>query len=385
MKLSERSLNRATLDRQLLLERAGVSVPDATRRIMAIQAQHPASPYLALWNRITDLDLDRVDRAFADGALVKASLMRITLHVVDRDDHRAFRAAMLPSLRAAGFDDRRFTDTGMTVAEADALLSGLLDFVAAPRSRAEIEEHLAGELGAPPASGLWRALRFSAPWRHAPGEHPWSFGEPARFVALAADDDRVDDDGTDLDRDGAAVARVLESYLRAFGPATVRDVAQFTMLRQPAIRAGLDRLGEAVVRHGPSRAPLLDVADGAVPDEHTPAPVRLLPMWDNVLLAYADRRRVIDDDHRRIVIRRNGDVLPTVLVDGVVAGVWRPGDGGIEVTPLRRWSRHVWAAVDAEAGALGRLLADRERRPFARHEHWWKGLPTDGSRTIPPG
>ncbi len=67
---------------------------------------------------------------------------------------------------------------------------------------------------------------------------------------------------------------------------------------------------------------LFDVMDGPLPPGDTPAPPRLLPMWDSVLLAFADRSRVIDEADRPIVTARNGDTLPTFLVDGRVAGLW---------------------------------------------------------------
>ncbi len=370
--ITERGLNRATLARQLLLERVEVAPVDAVGRIAALQAQHPASPYLALWARVRDFDPGAVDRAFADGELVKTTMMRITLHVARREDHGTYRAAMMPSLRAAGFADRRFEDTGLSVDEADALLPELAEFTAEPRTRVEIEDRLAALLGEAPGPGLWRALRFSAPWRHAPGDHPWSFGDPARFVSTPA---------FDIEHE-AAVATLVRRYLAAFGPATTKDVARFTMLRQPAINAAIVRLGDDVVTHAGPGGNLFDLAGCELPDDDVPARPRLLPMWDNVLLAHADRSRVIADDHRSTVIRRNGDVLPTVLVDGRVAGVWRPAGGGIEVTSFDRWPRRVWDDVEREAASLGALLAARDPDTYRRHAHWWKDLPSTEVRLV---
>ena len=101
MSLTARQLNRATLDRQLLLRREPVEVAEAVRRVVALQAQAAASPYLALWNRLADFDPAALDAAFADRAVVKATLMRITLHVVQAADYPDFYAAMLPMLRAS--------------------------------------------------------------------------------------------------------------------------------------------------------------------------------------------------------------------------------------------------------------------------------------------
>lgn len=120
-----------------------------------------------------------------------------------------------------------------------------------------------------------------------------------------------------------------------------------------------------------------------MPAETTPAPPRLLPMWDSVLLAYADRSRVIPPDYRSVIVRRNGDVLPTLLVDGYAAGVWHPVDGGIEVTAFHRLGRETWKAIAAEARALVAFLADREPIVYRRYGHWWaKGIPSAEVRVL---
>lgn len=104
---------------------------------------------------------------------------------------------------------------------------------------------------------------------------------------------------------------------------------------------------------------LYDLPGAWLPDEDTPAPPRLLPMWDSTLLAYQDRGRMIPPDYRRLVIRKNGDVLPTLLVDGYVAGVWRAVDGRIEATAFHPLPEEAWAGLASEAGALVAFLAGR--------------------------
>ncbi len=112
----------------------------------------------------------------------------------------------------------------------------------------------------------------------------------------------------------------------------------------------LKALGDKVAElEGPDGAALFDVPGGQLPAEDTPAPPRLLPMWDSVLLAYADRSRVIPPDYRRLFIHQNGDVLPTLLVDGYVAGVWRPAEGGIEATAFHKLSKEAWRGLATEA------------------------------------
>lgn len=182
MTITARELNRSTLARQLLLQRETLAVGDAVRRVVALQAQQAASPYLALWNRLTGFDAADLDTAFAGHEVVKSTLMRITLHAVHIDDFRAFHEAVQPSLRAARLGDR-FTVSGLTPEDADALVPELLAFADRPRTAAEFEAWLTQRLGAPPKPGAWWGLRQYTPLLHAPTTPPWSFGTRPSYVA----------------------------------------------------------------------------------------------------------------------------------------------------------------------------------------------------------
>ena len=156
------------------------------------------------------------------------------------------------------------------------------------------------------------------------------------------------------------------------------------MLRQPVVQQALRALADQVQESaGPNGETLFDVPGGLLPADDIFAPPRLLPMWDSVLLAYADRSRVIPPDYRRVVIRQNGDVLPTLLVDGYVAGVWRPVEGGIEATAFHRLSDDAWSGLATEAAALVAFLAAREPTVYRRYTHWWKTLPSAEVRLLP--
>jgi hypothetical protein len=207
---------------------------------------------------------------------------------------------------------------------------------------------------------MWRAVRRYAPIRHVPTGGPWSFGPRPSHVAApfpVADPD-------DVDAHAAAMQVLVRRYLAAFGPASMLDVAQFLMAYKPLARAALDALaGELEVVDGPDGTPLYDVPGAPRPPGDLPVPPRLLGMWDNVLLAHADRSRFIPPDLRPSIIRRNGDVLPTVLVDGYVAGVWRTVDDGIEAAAFRKLPKAAWSGLAEEASALRALRAEREPRP----------------------
>jgi Winged helix DNA-binding domain len=374
--LTARQLNRATLARQMLLRREDTDVTEAVRRMVALQAQEAASPYLALWNRLAPFDPADLDAAFARHAVVKATLMRLTLHAVHADDYPAFHQAMVPILRAARLGDRRFTGTGLTVAEADALVPHLLEYLTQHRGNAEVEALLAERLGASKPR-MWWAMRAFAPLVHAPAAGgPWSFGPRPRYLASPIPPTEA---GA-----GECLQYLIRRYLEGFGPATAADIGQFTMHRRPSTRTAIDAMQHELDRlEGPDGTELFDVPGAPRPDPGTPAPPRLMAMWDSVLLAYSDRSRVIPPEYRALVVRRNGDVLPTLLVDGYVAGVWRPADAGIEATAFHPLPEQDWAGLAAEAGDLASFLAGRDPAVYRRYHHWWKELPAAQTRVLP--
>ncbi|MFI6945534.1 winged helix DNA-binding domain-containing protein [Streptomyces sp. NPDC050422] len=373
MTITAGELNRATLSRQLLLERAPLSVPEGVRRVVALQAQHPASPYVALWNRLTDFTPADLDAAFAERAVVKASLMRITLHAVHAEDYPAFRAAMQPTLYASRLG-ARFADAGLTPADAEELVLELLAFAGRPRTSAEMQAWAEERLGAEKKDGGWWGLKAYAPLHHVPTDATWSFGHRPSFVAAGGGPAPV---GRAVD--ARALRTLILRYLAGFGPASVADVAQFALVQRGSVRTALQAMGEAVERlRGPDGGTLFDLPDAPRPSADTPAPPRLMAMWDSILLAYADRGRVIPPEYRPWVIRRNGDVLPTLLVDGYVAGVWRSTADGIEATAFHPLSPATWDGLAAEAQSLTALLGGREAAVYSRYHHWWAKLPGGG-------
>jgi Winged helix DNA-binding domain len=376
--ISGRQLNRATLDRQMLLRRQAAQPAQALRRVVGLQAQDPAGPYLALWNRIEDFDPAQLDAAFADRSVVKASLLRLTLHVVHSEDWRWIHTAMLPTLRASRLKDRRFVQTGLSTADADELLTGVTEFVASPRTSTELERFIQDRLGERKPR-VWWALKMYAPFQHAPTAGAWGFGRESWFVAAPTEPAAPSRQ--------ECVSRLLRRYLAAYGPAEIRDFTQFTLLRQPVVRQVVAALDDELrTLEGPGGRTIYDLAGAQLPDQDVPAPPRLLGMWDGVLLAYAGRGRVLPDQYRSAVIRRNGDVLPSLLVDGYVAGVWRPVDKGVEVRAFRKLDRATWAGVGEEAAGLAALLAARDPGACQRFDHWWdKNVVAGAESRVLPG
>lgn len=366
--LSARRLGRATLARQLLLELADVDVVDAVERVAGLQAQEPASPSIGLWARLARFETADLDAAIAARDLIKGTLMRVTLHIVSAADYRAFWPAMLPALEA----QRRRRGLGLPSARRMAALQARVTaFAAEPRSLTELREHVGDVEGLPADEIVWW-LRRRLPLAHAPTGDPWSFG---RRPLLAHADAWLSSGGW---ADGAAaIEHLVRRYLAAFGPASLADIAQWSGLAVATVRPGveaIDAAGHLARYRSESGRALVDLVGAPLPDEDVPAPPRLLPMWDSTVLAFADRTRIISMADRARVIARNGDTLPVMLVDGVVAGRWwTVADGGttrIELEPFRRLSRHDRHALEALGDRLAQFVEPHEPRVYSRYQRW---------------
>jgi hypothetical protein len=218
-------------------------------------------------------------------------------------------------------------------------------------------------------------MRHYGSFLHAPIGGPWSFGPRPAYQAAPLVDRPADR--------AAAVRGLALRYLGAFGPASIADIGQFSLISRTALREALEPVaGQLEHYEGPNGEDLLDHPGGVIPDEAAGAPPRLMAMWDSVLLAYADRSRLIPPAYRAHVIRTNGDALPTLLVDGRVAGVWRPVDGAIEATAFEPLPDDAWAGLHVEAVAMLGLLGPREPRAYSRYGRWWPMLPAVEVRTL---
>lgn len=358
-------LNRTTLLRQGLLEPLPLDPVGALGVLGPLQAQDPAGVWLALSARLASFDPSDLDRAFETGTLVRAQLLRITLHALRADDYPTFWSAMAPSLRGSRVHDRRFAETGLTPATAARLETALEAFCHQPRSADEIRAFLAAEAGTDHAR-VWWALRTFAPLVQRPDGSPWGFGEGRLWVSGLA--------GAAVPHEEAVTA-LVRRYLGSFGPAGVEDVCRFTLLRAPVVKAALRALGAEVVAEQGPQGPLFDLVGASRARGDELVPVRLLPMWDQTLLAYSEPDRMYAPGVRRRVAQVNGDILPTVLVDGRVQGVWRTAGGRFEVATFRPLSQAEWDGVEVEARRIRSVLADRDPDLYRRTDHWWaKGL-----------
>ena len=348
--LDRRALNRALLARQLLLERARLSPLEALERLVGLQAQSPEPPYYGLWSRVEGFDADDLGALVADGRAVRIALMRSTIHLVGREDAARLRRVVQPALDAALRASYGKALDGVDPVELVAAARALL--AERPLASSELGRALLERWGDRDASALANAARTWIPLVQIPPRGVW--GRSGRAVHLPLDARP----GVEAEGDGAPDALVIR-YLRAFGPATVADVRQWSGLTgldevlerlRPRLRTFLDETGRE----------LFDVHDGPLPDPDTPAPVRFTAPFDNIVLAHADRTRIMDDAFRAALGSSNGMVPGTVLLDGFVAATWRVGRLGrvrsLVVEPLRRLSRSEKAAARAEGEGLLRFI-----------------------------
>jgi hypothetical protein len=335
--LTLRELNRATLARQLLLERKQIGVLPAIERLAGLQAQWPPSPYIGLWSRVTGFRRETLERAILNRQVLKPTVMRGTLHLVTARDYPVFWWALrdmptwydethlahaLKALRRM----RRLAEQA-PVAHKDAIALLMAD------GHEELDARRI--FHAVRRRGHLLHARESALWKGRPSAVFHPVPEPEPLEVLAA---RIE---------------LVRRYLAAFGPSTRADIADWSGLRVADFAAALEALEPLRRFRNEDGKELLDLPRAPLPQADTRAPVRFLPKWDNTLLAHADRRRVLPEELRKAVIAKNGDVTQTFLVDGVVAGSWTSDrKGRVALAPFAPLPRVARQEVDAEAARL---------------------------------
>jgi hypothetical protein len=350
--LGVRALNRATLARQLLLDRDPRPALDAVAHLCGLQAQEPQEPFTGLWSRLRAFDPAALSDLLTGRHVVRTHLMRRTVHLVTASDALAWRARHDAMLRQRVLGTYRRELAGVDLGElAAAGRAVLADDV--PRSMTELARAVAGRWPAPGPRALGEMLVAAlVPVVQLPPRGVWRRKAGVRNVLLSSWLGREiappAPDGTD-----PAGAALVRRYLAAFGPAATADVRAWSGLAGlPGAVNGLR--GELAVFRDERGRELLDLPDAPRPDPDTPAPVRFLPAFDNAILGYHDRSRIIDDAHRGLSVA--GERV--VLVDGRVAATWTTEAATVVVTPLGRFSRADRAAVTEEGRELAAFLSE---------------------------
>jgi hypothetical protein len=343
--LSLRQLNRALLARQLLLEREELDAGTAIARVGGLQAQATLPPFVGLWTRVAGFDAGELRELIDSRAVVRATLMRHTIHFVGADDYRWLRPTIQPALDA-NFNGQ--TGKRLTGLDIQPLLDAARsEFAKRPVTFAEVKDVIRALQPDGDIDALAYGVRTHIPLIGVPNTTPWRFGGRAPFVLaekwlgrkLLRPDPR----------------KLVRHYLGAFGPATPADATAWSGVG--GMRAVFEAMRpELVTYRDESGRELFDLPDAPLPPEETPAPARLLPEFDNTLLGHRDRSRVIADEHRRLVYIGAGLMVGTVLLDGFAAATWRIRDGDFSLEPFRRLTKAERAAIEPEADALREWL-----------------------------
>ncbi|WP_329026347.1 winged helix DNA-binding domain-containing protein [Streptomyces sp. NBC_00690] len=352
--LATRALNRATLARQLLLDRADLPVLGAVAHLGGLQAQEPQEPFVGLWSRLGRFDPATLSNLLTQRNVVRMHLMRRTVHLVTADDALAWRARHDGMLRQRVLGTYRRELDGV---DLDELTVAGLEVMAdeEPRSMSQLARAL-GERWPDPGPRALGELLIAAllPTTQLPPRGLWRTKGGARYALLSSWLGRSIDPAAPPGTDPVGEA-LVRRYLTAFGPAASADLRAWCGLT--GLPKAIAAMREHLVSFRDERGrELLDLPDLPRPDPDTPAPVRFLPAFDNAILGYHDRSRIIDDAHRGLSVA--GERV--VLVDGRVSATWGVDDDTVVVTPLRPFSRTDRAGVAEQGGELASFLSDNE-------------------------
>lgn len=348
--VSRAALNRTTLARQALLDHADESAATMIERLVGLQAQEPLEPYVGLWSRLAAFAPAELVGLLERREAVRTVMMRRTLHLHTAADAQRFRPvhhAMIVQRTASA----RARELGGL--DLDRLAEVATPWFDEPRTTSEVARAIAAEWPDVPTPALSDMIGVVVPLVQVPPRGVWGQRAAARNLTLSGWLGDTEPVPTDEVLDGLVLR-----YLAAYGPATSSDVRAWCGLAglpavikrlRPRLRSYRDEAGRE----------LLDLADAELVPADAPAPPRFLPAFDNVVLAFADRSRMIDDEHKHHSVAG----ARFVLLDGRVTGTWTStgdADSGVtvEIEPFRPLPKAGRAALTAEAEALAAFLGD---------------------------
>jgi len=345
--LTLRELNRATLTRQLLLERASLAPLDAIKQLAGLQAQLSNPPYIGLWSRLHAFQRNDLTHLLEQRQVVRTSMMRRTLHLTTAEDYMRFRPA-LQSLHTRDLN-AYFTRYQMNGLEKDRLITELQAYLQEkPRTNVELRAKIAEMI---PSMGerLLYMVRISLPLIQTFPGGAWGVGGSPAYTEASAWL------GRSFASPEAGLRSLILSYLAAFGPASVKDLQIWSGV--PRLAPAVDALrAELTTFRDEQGRELFDVPGAPLPEADQPAPVRFLPDFDNLVLAHDDRSRVIADAYRPFVFPGRSSVLPTFLVDGFVRGIWKiertPTGAKLLIQPFEPFAKKMCQEVREEGERL---------------------------------
>jgi hypothetical protein len=311
--LSTRALNRALLARQMLLTRVNLPVLDAIERLVGIQAQDPNAPYFGLWSRLEEFRPDDLSKLIQNKKVMRLALMRSTIHLVSSKDGMSLRP-LIQSVQDTvlknsfgkhlnGLDTQAVAEAGRALVETK------------PLTFSELGKLLGKQWPNVESAALAAVVRTLVPLVQMPPRGIWGKSGQAIHTSVEAWIGR-------LPFSKLTTEDIILRYLSAFGPATIQDIQVWSGLTR--LKEKVEQLlPQLIIFHNDQGNELLDIPSAPRPDPNVPSPPRFLGGFDNILLSYADRKRIIDESYRNIVFTKNGIIRPTILIDGFVSGLWK--------------------------------------------------------------
>ena len=346
--LKLRELNRATLSRQMLLARTTLPIPAAIERLIGLQAQLASAPYVGLWTRLRDFQREDLATLIEKRDIVKATMMRATLHLCTAADYLTFRTTLAPLLIGAASSIAK--DRGAF--ELDKVLKAARKFIGEkPRTFAQISEMLTELLPDVDVGAMRYSVRTHLPLVQVPIASGWSYSNKPEFTLA---EPWI---GQTISPDDQLPA-LVRRYLAAFGPASVTDAQTWLGMK---LKDTFEKLRPQFVTYrDEGRRELFDLPDIALPDEEVSAPIRFLPEYDNLLLSHSNRTRVVADEYRPKVYLPGLRVAATILVDGFVRGVWKVEKtktaAALVIEPFEKLTKKDRAALIEEGERLLRFV-----------------------------
>ncbi|MFF1902843.1 winged helix DNA-binding domain-containing protein [Kitasatospora sp. NPDC058218] len=342
--MTDRALNRATLQRQYLLESSDMAPLQMIEHLVGMQAQAPYPPYTGLWTRLREFTHDELGGLLQDRSAVRILLYRGTIHLVSAADCLALRPVVQRVI------DRMYVPARTVAATGDPetiARHGVEILKKEPLTPKELGDALTERFPNAVPRQLGDVARAKLALVQTPPRAVWGIGGVTRYATAES--------WLGAPLKAASLPSVIRRYLAAFGPATVQDVQAWCGLTR--LREVTDSMGDLLRLRGERGAELLDLPDAPRPGADVPAPVRFLPDFDNVVLSYADRSRIVPEQHRGHLFLKNGIVPGSVLVDGMVAGTWRADAGVVTITLLERIGAADEVALLVTGERLARFLA----------------------------
>ena len=348
--LSTRQLNRALLARQMLLAREKATAVEAVEQLVGLQAQLARPPFVGLWTRLEGFRRNDLLGPLHERQIVRVTAMRGTLHLMSAADYVELRGALQPGLtrglQSVLRDRAKDLDLDALVKEARIFFPGTFDGF---RAHLKKKDPQADE------RAMAYVIRLNLPLVQVPAEDRWGFPAAADFAMADAWLKKK------VSTEPAPAHTLVRRYLAAFGPATPGDAQAWSGLQ--GLREVFEELRPSLVTFRDARKrELFDLPDAPRPAEDTPAPVRFLPDFDNLVLSHDDRTRIIADEHRPLVTLKNLQVRATFLVDGFVAGTWKierkKKTATLILEPFGKLDKKTLAALEREGDTLLRFAEE---------------------------